>query len=459
MAEANSAKFTLCHIMTQLRTHFELVAVETIVEASKTIDMDNKFVVFRTEQYECFKDKIATEYSEGTVVEAINHYGKSCDYLFVHALHLRYWQLRQIEEEIVPKIFWVSWGSDLYGPTKPSLVDDFAGIGIAVKSDAIEVRRRYPTLPIYYLPYGYGVSMERRHLAEHFPLRDAFEGLEAGRAVQILIGHYGNSYEHHIQIMETLKKWRAENIKIVLFLAYGNEQYIAEVIKYAQDNFPGQVDIQTEMVPLLEWYRRINDIDVAIFDWTVHNGAGTLEALIRLHKKVFLHPYGVFKMACALEGVETFDTDRLADMSFAEFVKPLESFEAFDIYDRSACTSEKALAAYINTIKRLIYNKEKGISLVTKAIFYGAGGYAAQSLHFWLNQGYKPCCFVDADPAKQHRLFAGQYETLPLAAALEKHPNHKIFLSTHPNYYQEVTNLLRQAGISEGQIICLGDRP
>lgn len=87
-------------------------------------------------------------------------------------------------------------------------------------------------------------------------------------------------------------------------------------------------------------------------------------------------------------------------------------------------------------------------------IFYGAGKNAKKHLAEWIEQGYEPVCFVDADVSKQHTLFPGSpYEILPLIEAITRYPEYELYLTLNGlNLLEEVRKSLLVLNIPENRI-------
>ena len=91
------------------------------------------------------------------------------------------------------------------------------------------------------------------------------------------------------EIFEYLKKYKKENITVVLPLAYGDAEN-AEKIKEEALNIFGKnkVEFWEDFVTYEEYARRIHGIDIAIIDNIYSNGLGNWALLTFFQKKRFI---------------------------------------------------------------------------------------------------------------------------------------------------------------------------
>jgi len=99
--------------------------------------------------------------------------------------------------------------------------------------------------------------------------------------------------------------------------------------------------------------------------------------------------------------------------------------------------------------------------MMTAQIFYGAGQYTRRNIAMWLDKGYKPVCFVDADENKWYKKFKvteiTEFEILPLDKAIASFPDYELYLAQPNDNLLSVKNSLIQKGISEMHIKMFDD--
>ncbi len=103
-----------------------------------------------------------------------------------------------------------------------------------------------------------------------------------------------------------------------------------------------------------------------------------------------------------------------------------------------------------------------GSDSVADVIFYGAGKEARYKLYTWMDMGFTPVCFADADAGKHYTKLipdgaadseAGGYDILPLAEALNKYPDTPVAISVAFGAVDIIKYHLLRSGLAESQII------
>lgn len=137
----------------------------------------------------------------------------------------------------------------------------------------------------------------------------------------IMVGHNAHPEGHHQEILESLARYKDENIRILAPLSYGPKENREDVIACGKRIFGDKFD------PLLTWiepekYQRLLQ-SVSVFAMGIDRQAGTfnLNLMLRLGCKVYartdtsLWSYFTGYCACAL-----FDIDSISRTSFDDFV-------------------------------------------------------------------------------------------------------------------------------------------
>ena len=105
-------------------------------------------------------------------IKALNKYIDECDYTIIHSKYINKLDLLKLNKKYLNKIIWGVWGHDLYtkktknenivktllkkmySAIEKTKINQFKGVGIGFKYDAIEVRKKYKKIKIYPLFYG-----------------------------------------------------------------------------------------------------------------------------------------------------------------------------------------------------------------------------------------------------------------------------------------------------------------
>lgn len=109
--------------------------------------------------------------------------------------------------------------------------------------------------------------------------------LQAG--VRIMLNHSGDPTLNHVDAIERLMSLKGD-LKLILPLAYGNKEYIAEVKERGANAFgPNKVEVWDEFLPVDVYALKLQTIDVAIFNAMIQQGVGNILPLLYNGTKVF----------------------------------------------------------------------------------------------------------------------------------------------------------------------------
>ena len=64
-----------------------------------------------------------------------------------------------------------------------------------------------------------------------------YKRTSSDKEIIIQVGNSATNTNNHIDVLKTLEKYKCENIKIFLPLAYGEQEYAEEVIAYLETRF------------------------------------------------------------------------------------------------------------------------------------------------------------------------------------------------------------------------------
>ncbi len=270
-------------------------------------------------------------------INLINKYGKQAEWVFVHALNLRKYQVIQIRKNIAKKVIWRVWGHDiLEKPAEKGIVENIAktvldklyinkvrqfyGIGTGFKYDNILICERFGNVRTFPLSYTYQKGLEKVYKEiSNKCLRNTSE-------VRIMIGHSGNRIMNHIDILKSLKHLSGKSIKIVLILSYGKDEYIRNVKEFAYKNFSNEeLEVVEDFLPIEKYLEVLNSIDVAVFDQVGSAALGNLTPLLYFNKKFVFNKNGLMGKVFDIEGLEYIRSDDLANITLEELAKRLKT--------------------------------------------------------------------------------------------------------------------------------------
>lgn len=335
-------QYKYIHIFTINEIKFNPCILKMISDNEKMFDIDQHLFVTPYEKvFRSFKEiekdnqklNIAFyEMNDSNGIQILNFYASYATWIFVHAM-FPITQAIFIKKNIAKKIIWRSWGHDVsfsyqnneyiknvvkhilewYWKKK---VVYFRGIGIANIVDKINVEEKYGNIETFYMPY---------------PIRNSKNIIDAvaktkkkSKKMNIMIGHSGYSEDRHIKVMKDLLHLKKENINIYLVLSYGEKDYIANVEKFAVENWGNKVTIIKSMLTYEQYVNLLNEMDIAILDSCRSYALGNISILLGLKKKIFLNRNGLLKRAFEIEKIPFGYTDMLKNMSYEELRKPLD---------------------------------------------------------------------------------------------------------------------------------------
>ncbi|KEJ92147.1 hypothetical protein EH55_05270 [Synergistes jonesii] len=161
--------------------------------------------------------------------------------------------------------------------------------------------------------------------------------------IRIQIGHNMFQFNNHIKILDSLKKFADEDIEIFIPMAYGDSglngqyggwEYVNMVKKKASRLFGEKLDLLTRVIPLDEYTAKLWNVDIAIFGSERICGAANIYMLIYMGKKVFLPGTSEYYKFFVDKGIKVFDTNKISEMTYEEFIKPVENQDSSWVLDQ-----------------------------------------------------------------------------------------------------------------------------
>ncbi|NFA42791.1 4-alpha-L-fucosyltransferase [Clostridium botulinum] len=201
-----------------------------------------------------------------------------------------------MQQWLLKKCNWIVWGEDLYSYRKEKIrfrdklnefirrifIKNISVIATLVKEDYDLAIKWYDTKAKYYraiymdtetIEYLEGIKNSNKKNKEY---------------VNIQIGNSATLTNNHIEVLELLKKYKQENIKIYCPLSYGDTDYAEKVIEYGKRIFEDKFIPLTKFLGIHEYMDLLNNIDVGIFNNDRQQALGNIFSLIYLGKKVYI---------------------------------------------------------------------------------------------------------------------------------------------------------------------------
>lgn len=109
-----------------------------------------------------------------------------------------------------------------------------------------------------------------------------------GTTIKIQIGNSASETNHHIEVLNTLRKFKDKNIKIYAPLSYGDKIYAEKVILIGKKLYGDKFIPLTEFVPFDRYLAYLKTINVAIFNNDRQQALGNISLLCIAGAKVYL---------------------------------------------------------------------------------------------------------------------------------------------------------------------------
>ncbi|MFB6457671.1 TDP-N-acetylfucosamine:lipid II N-acetylfucosaminyltransferase [Chitinophaga sp. Hz27] len=210
--------------------------------------------------------------------------------LLLLLLRLQPWLLR--------KSSWAVWGGDLYGYQYPkiSLKDKFEErlrrFCIKRFSELITIKGDYDLAKKWYNATG-----AYKHAMYSTPLKTeeidnvaATVQQEKRDVLHIQIGNSAAPENNHFEMLELLKPYQQENIKIFALLSYGVvDQYADDVIAQGKAYFGDKFVAIRDYMNFNDFISFMNQMDIVIFNHRRQQAIGNLFLATYLKKKIFFN--------------------------------------------------------------------------------------------------------------------------------------------------------------------------
>jgi len=194
--------------------------------------------------------------------------------------------LNQMPQSILDKVYWVIWGGDFYFPeeqsfTKKMVIKNIRHIITYSDGDVEYIRKSYGANPIHHRCFSY--------------LNNVFDENKYGgckRAnkhdIWILVGNSATETNRHELVFDKLKRFKDDNIRLIVPLSYGNDEYRKRIFEVGRREFSNKFYPIVEFLPFEQYLNIIFNIDIAIFFHNRSQAMGNIIQILGLGKKIFL---------------------------------------------------------------------------------------------------------------------------------------------------------------------------
>lgn len=248
-------------------------------------------------------------------------------------------KLALFHNEIFQKIAWIEWGYDLYNnhsnkfiPKIKIWLKEFVrrfferkiAVFIAIHPADLPVYDRNIKGKAHKLWAPYNFDKDENHFYEQHNKIALREKLAVGAPLVIQIGNRADEPLNHISILQSLFKYKNENIKIIIPLSYGDNEYAEKVKRVAVDLFAEKVVCLREFMPFAEYQELMSSVDILIVDSDRQIALGNIHPMLYMEKKVYLSSKSPLYKYYIDNGIKVFDIDSLDTTTFEELSKDVD---------------------------------------------------------------------------------------------------------------------------------------
>ena len=207
--------------------------------------------------------------------------------IIIHGLWSRYIvEVLFRRSQLLEKSYWIIWGGDFYFPeqqsfTKKMVIKNIRHIITYSDGDVEYIRKSYGANPIHHRCFCY--------------LSNVFDENKYGGCkrvnkhdIWILVGNSATETNRHELVFDKLKRFKDDNIRLIVPLSYGDDEYRKRIIEIGRREFSNKFYPIVKFLPFEQYLNIIFNIDIAIFFHNRSQAMGNIIQILGLGKKVFL---------------------------------------------------------------------------------------------------------------------------------------------------------------------------
>ena len=211
-----------------------------------------------------------------------------------------------VQPWLLKKSYWVMWGGDFYFPEKHGwlqkwVIKNMGFLITANEGDYILSKELYNSKGKRVHSIMYPSNLYKNSNILINKKRNSTD------SINIQLGNSADPENNHLEIIEKLKLYKSENIKIYVPLSYGDKLYANKVITEGKRIFGKNFIPMLEFLPLDEYQVFLNNIDIAIFAHNRQQAMGNIVTLLGLGKKVYLKTNVTTWSLFFNQGIKVFD--------------------------------------------------------------------------------------------------------------------------------------------------------
>ena len=216
------------------------------------------------------------------------------------------------EPELLKKSYWVMWGGDLYNAPRDE------------KSDF--VRKNFKgyinNIDKEYAIKKYGMKGKFYEMHYKFPLtKEILDAVKKEKKNYIKIQINNSCDISTLEMLDTLSKYKDENIKITTVLSYGKLQFKDEIIEKGKRIFGNKFEYIDKFMKPADYARYLAQNDILILNQNRQQGFGNTLASLYLGLKVFIRSEISTNKYLNDSGIKIYNVVDIINNSFEEFTR------------------------------------------------------------------------------------------------------------------------------------------
>ena len=250
----------------------------------------------------------------------LNNNLKKADKIIFHGLFSRIVMALVCFGGFSSKTYCALWGGDLYKHGKESrieywikkhIISNSKGIIMELEDDYYLAQKWYGAKCPYFNNMLYFSNIVDNKLIS------TYKKPNTGTKV-IQIGNSADPSNLHKNVLDVLTKYKNDDIKLMIPLSYGGKQYAKEIVDYATNIFGDKVNALMDFLPLDEYLKILDSVDIAVFAHKRQQGLGNILSLLAKGKKVYVPDEGTVYKSLKRLGVSIFATETLDSTFYDE---------------------------------------------------------------------------------------------------------------------------------------------
>lgn len=214
--------------------------------------------------------------------------------------------------EIMKKSYWIPWGGDLYEaedePVGNHVRRNFQGYAGNVYIRKIYEQKFGKSKVVFPFSISYSSIAYDTIISTPIPQKDY---------VQIQVNN--STHFSTLEVFDSLKKFKDENIRVVTILSYGKQQWIDKILACGEKIFGNKFFPVVRYLPPDAYIKLLARNDVYILNQGRPQGMTTTFTSMLLGQKVFMR--GEISEYLFEEGYTIYDTNKLSQLSFEQLLE------------------------------------------------------------------------------------------------------------------------------------------